>query len=54
MPGPESAPAPVAPPEARREPHVLSAHRDERQDDFYWLRERDNPEVISYLEAENA
>ena len=29
-------------------------HGDERVDDWYWLRERDNPEVIAYLEAENA
>jgi protease II len=25
-----------------------------RVDDYYWLRERDNPEVTAYLEAENA
>ncbi len=25
-----------------------------RIDDYYWLRERDNPEVIAYLEAENS
>ncbi|HMB94014.1 MAG TPA: S9 family peptidase, partial [Rhodothermales bacterium] len=25
-----------------------------RTDDYYWLRERENPEVIAYLEAENA
>ena len=24
-----------------------------RVDDYYWLRERDNPEVIAYLNAEN-
>ena len=24
-----------------------------RVDNYYWLRERDNPEVIAYLEAEN-
>ncbi len=24
-----------------------------RVDDYYWLRERDNPEVTAYLEAEN-
>jgi oligopeptidase B len=32
----------------------LSMHDDVRQDTFYWLNERENPEVISYLEAENA
>src|SRR5690606_32630341 len=29
-------------------------HGHVRIDDYYWLRERDNPEVIAYLEAENA
>jgi oligopeptidase B len=33
---------------------VLQAHGDERLDEWYWLRERDDPEVIDYLEAENA
>jgi oligopeptidase B len=32
----------------------LRHHGDERVDDWYWLRERDNPETIAYLEAENA
>jgi oligopeptidase B len=42
------------PPQARREPHRLTLHGDERVDEWYWLRERDNPEVLTYLEAENA
>ena len=29
-------------------------HGDVRQDDYYWLREKDDPEVIAYLKAENA
>jgi oligopeptidase B len=33
---------------------VLEAHGDSRVDPYYWLREKDNPEVIAYLEAENA
>jgi oligopeptidase B len=41
------------PPRAQRRPHVLRAHDDERVDDWYWLRERDNPDVLAYLEAEN-
>ncbi len=41
------------PPRAPRRPHVLRAHGDERVDDWYWLRERDDPQVIEYLEAEN-
>jgi oligopeptidase B len=53
MPGPESTAARATPPSARREPVVLTAHGDERHDDWYWLRDRDDPEVIAYLEAEN-
>ena len=43
-------PAPVA----SRRPHRHEKHGDVRVDDYYWLRERDNPEVREYLEAENA
>jgi oligopeptidase B len=42
--------APVAP----RRPYVLAHHGDERIDDWYWLRERDDPDVREYLEAENS
>ncbi len=45
-------PAPI-PPEAPRRSHVLSIHGDERVDDWYWLRDRDDPAVRAYLEAEN-
>ncbi len=54
MPAP-ATPAPRAePPIARRVPHVLTEHGDRRADDWFWLRDRDDPEVIAYLEAENA
>ncbi|MGH9206703.1 MAG: oligopeptidase B, partial [Acidimicrobiales bacterium] len=46
--------SPLTPPQPPRRPTVLRAHGDERVDDWFWLRERDNPEVISHLEAENA
>src|SRR5713226_8760258 len=44
----------LKPPVARREPvdHVL--HGDRRVDHYAWLRKKENPEVIAYLEAENA
>jgi oligopeptidase B len=45
---------PASPPQAPRRPTVLSLHGDERVDDWYWLRDRDDPETIAYLEAENA
>ena len=43
----------VAPTAAVR-PVELEKHGHVRTDNYYWLRERDNPEVIAYLEAENA
>ena len=42
------------PPIAQSQPQVLSLHGDDRVDPYYWLRDRENPEVIAYLEAENA
>ena len=42
------------PPFAARRPRVLEAHGDKRVDPYYWLREKDNPQVIAYLEAENS
>ncbi len=41
------------PPMAEKKPKQLEIHGDVRVDDYYWLRERENPEVIAYLEAEN-
>ncbi len=40
-------------PIAKRIPHPHNLHGDVREDDYYWLRERTNPEVIQYLEEEN-
>ncbi len=40
-------------PKAKKIPKELTAHGDTRIDNYYWLRERDNPEVIDYLNAEN-
>jgi oligopeptidase B len=34
-------------------PTRLEKHDHVRIDNYYWLRERDNPEVIAYLKAEN-
>jgi oligopeptidase B len=46
--------ATLGPPVAPEHPTVLEAHGDKRVDSYYWLREKQNPEVIAYLEAENA
>ena len=43
---------PVAP-IARREPRFQSVHGEARIDDYFWLRDRGDPEVNAYLEAEN-
>jgi oligopeptidase B len=42
------------PPVAPRKPHSVTVHGDTRQDEYSWLREKDNPEVRAYLEAESA
>lgn len=44
----------IMPPEAKKVPKELTIHGDTRMDNYYWLNERENPEVIAYLEAENA
>jgi oligopeptidase B len=43
----------ASPPIANMIPKQLICHGDVRVDNYYWLRERDNPEVLAYLEAEN-
>ncbi|WP_276486004.1 S9 family peptidase [Paraflavitalea pollutisoli] len=44
----------VTPPVADKHPKEFKAHGDTRIDDYYWLNERENPQVIDYLKAENA
>jgi oligopeptidase B len=39
---------------APKRPHVHSLHGDDRMDEYYWMRDRNDPAVIAYLEAENA
>ncbi len=41
------------PPVARKIPVKLEKHGHTRIDDYYWLKERDNPEVINSLKTEN-
>jgi oligopeptidase B len=43
-------------PMAEKRPHEMTLHGHTRVDDYYWLRDdsRKDPEVISYLEKENA
>ena len=42
------------PPKAPKKPKTLEIHGDVRIDPYYWLNERENEEVLKYLEEENA
>ncbi len=48
----ESGMVPV-PPIVEKKPKELTIHGDTRIDNYYWLNERENPDVVAYLEAEN-
>jgi oligopeptidase B len=50
----DTAIASLVPPIAKREPHPTHLHGQTLEDDYFWLREKDAPEVRAYLEAENA
>ena len=41
------------PPVAKKIDYVLEKHGDKRKDDYYWMNDKENPEVIDYLNAEN-
>jgi len=43
----------LSPPLAAQQAHTHTEHDVQRPDPFHWLRDRENPEVIAYLEAEN-
>jgi oligopeptidase B len=42
------------PPMAEKKTKTTTIHGETMVDDFFWLREKSNPAVIAYLEAENA
>ncbi|MGA8152301.1 MAG: S9 family peptidase [Terriglobales bacterium] len=42
------------PPVAKRVPHVTEINGRKLEDDYFWMRDKKNPEVRAYLEAENA
>ena len=44
----------LTPPVATIKPRIDTLHGEVRTDNYFWLREKTNPEVISYLEKENA
>jgi oligopeptidase B len=43
----------LEPPRAEKKPHSVEAHGLSRNDEYFWLNQRENPEVISYLNREN-
>src|SRR5882757_2551610 len=44
----------LKPPVATVKPKIDTLHGDVRTDNYFWIREKTNPDVISYLNAENA
>jgi oligopeptidase B len=50
----KTKPSETTPPVAKRESHLSDWHGEKVDDPYFWLREKSNPEVIKYLEAENA
>src|SRR5215813_8418425 len=42
------------PPVAKKIPKTDVVHGDVRQDDYFWLRDKDSPDTLAYLNAENA
>jgi oligopeptidase B len=51
---PSSGPAAATPPMAKRTPVEHVIHGDPRIDNYGWLQEKGAPEVLEYLNAENA
>ena len=43
-----------APPVAKKDPHVTEINGRKLVDNYFWLRDKPNPEVRAYLDAENA
>ena len=47
-------PAAATPPVAKKIPKSSTIHGETWHDDYFWLREKTNSEVLAYLNAENA
>ena len=45
--------APPEPPRARSAPRVHTVHGESRIDEYFWLRNREDPDVLAHLDAEN-
>ncbi|MEO8258783.1 MAG: S9 family peptidase [Acidobacteriota bacterium] len=51
--GTPAAPGAPVPPMAATQPHVVTIHGQTLTDEYFWLREKTNPEVLDYLKAED-
>ena len=46
-------PKAATPPSAEMKPKIVGLHGDKLTDNYFWLREKENPKVLDYLKAEN-
>ena len=44
----------LTPPRVKKIPKEMIHHGHTRIDEYFWLKERENPQVIQYLQEENA
>lgn len=50
-----SDPTPIPlPPRAKQLPHAQTWHGRRYEDPYFWMRQKDHPDVLAYLQAENA
>jgi oligopeptidase B len=54
LPGQPAGQEPLKPPVAKVDPKTTTLHGDTLVDNYHWLRDKGNPDVIKHLEAENA
>ncbi|MFT5193622.1 MAG: oligopeptidase B, partial [Candidatus Promineifilaceae bacterium] len=41
-------------PKAPKKPYTITTHGHTRTDNYFWMREKDKPELLNYINAENA
>ena len=44
----------IQPPAAKIAPKKITVHGDTRTDNYFWLRDRTDPDTMAYLEDENS
>lgn len=53
QPKPTTVKETMTPPIAKKVDHAIVIHNDKRNDPYFWLRDKTNPDTIAYLEEEN-